>query len=370
MFEIKLTKKNMIIGINICIVIAIFLIISIIVQNNKSKSTSTPNVETIEDTDEILINEEIGEYADISDLQQNIIEEQKIEETENIQNNNTTNNKTNNTTNKNNATGTPYYIKVNYGAQVVTIYKKDAEGNYTVPVKAMICSTGVATPKSGVYKIQYRWEWLGLQGDVYGQYATQIVGNILFHSVPYLEKGNPASLEYWEYDKLGTYASAGCVRLKVSDALWIFNNCARGTNVEFYSSADPGPLGKPSAKKISNAEGNLKNWDPTDPNPDNPWKNYKPKEEKNENTNTEKEEQISNNQINDNKTNTQVNETNTQVNENIINNEVNTNTIKENEIHTNETINETNTTNQNEEIKDNKENEEIENKIENVNEVI
>ena len=28
--------------------------------------------------------------------------------------------------------------------------------------------------------------------------------------------------------------------------------------VEFYSSSDPGPLGKPSAKKISNAEGNLK----------------------------------------------------------------------------------------------------------------
>ena len=53
--------------------------------------------------------------------------------------------------------------------------------------------------------------------------------------------------------------------------------------VEFYSSSDPGPLGKPSAKKISNAEGELKNWDPTDPNPNNPWKNYK--EQTNKDTN-------------------------------------------------------------------------------------
>lgn len=34
----------------------------------------------------------------------------------------------------------PYYIKVNYGANVVTVYKKDSKGKYTVPVKAMLCS--------------------------------------------------------------------------------------------------------------------------------------------------------------------------------------------------------------------------------------
>lgn len=45
--------------------------------------------------------------------------------------------------------------------------------------------------------------------------------------------------------------------------------------VEFYSSSNPGPLGKPSAKKISSYEDYLRNWDPTDPNSNNPWKNYK-----------------------------------------------------------------------------------------------
>ena len=90
-----------------------------------------------------------------------------------------------------------------------------------------------------------------------------------------MRKGELDSLEYWEYDKLGTYASAGCVRLKVEDAKWIFDNCRNGSLVEFFSSSDVGPLGKPSAKKISSYEDYLRNWDPTDPNPNNPWKTYK-----------------------------------------------------------------------------------------------
>lgn len=94
-----------------------------------------------------------------------------------------------------------YYIRINYQANVVTIYGKDENNEYTVPIKAMICSTGRATPRSGTYTIKGRWEWLRLLGGVYGHYSTQITGNILFHSVPYLRK-DPASLEYWEYDKL------------------------------------------------------------------------------------------------------------------------------------------------------------------------
>lgn len=93
------------------------------------------------------------------------------------------------------------------------------------------------------------WEWKGLFGDVFGQYATQITGNILFHSVPYTEKGNKASLEYWEYDKLGTPASMGCVRLTVKNAKWIYDNCMAGTPVTFYEDSNPGPLGKPTEQK-------------------------------------------------------------------------------------------------------------------------
>ena len=165
----------------------------------------------------------------------------------------------------------PYYIKVNKSQNVVNIYTKDADGNYTVPFKAMVCSTGTSTPRAGTkYRITtYRRAWNGLKGNVYGQYAVQITGNILFHSVPYTQKNN-YSLEYWEYDKLGTKASMGCIRLTVQDAKWIFDNVGAGTWVEFYESDDPGPLGKPTAMIISDNE-LCRNWDPTDYVAGNPW---------------------------------------------------------------------------------------------------
>ena len=37
----------------------------------------------------------------------------------------------------------PYLIEVNKVAQVVTVYTIDEQGLYTIPVKRMICSTGV-----------------------------------------------------------------------------------------------------------------------------------------------------------------------------------------------------------------------------------
>ena len=166
----------------------------------------------------------------------------------------------------------PYYIKINYTANCVTIYKKDDSGNYTVPVKAMVCSTGTATPTKGVYKTLNKYVWKELNGHCWGQYSTRIVGHILFHSVPYSSPRHD-DLRYNLYDKLGTRASAGCIRLTVADAKWIYDNCALGTMVEFYSSSNPGPLGKPGAMKISGVA-ECRNWDPTDPVAGNPWRTW------------------------------------------------------------------------------------------------
>lgn len=69
----------------------------------------------------------------------------------------------------------------------------------------------------------------------------------------------------------GTSASAGCIRLTVEDAKWIYDNCKAGTTVEFYSSEDPGPLGKPETMKITEYE-EYRDWDPTDASENNPWK--------------------------------------------------------------------------------------------------
>lgn len=163
------------------------------------------------------------------------------------------------------------YIKINCTANVVTVYK-GTEDNLT-PIRAMVCSTGSATPTSGKYKIKNKYRWRLLYGNVYGQYATQIVGDILFHSVPY-KKQSPDTLKYEEYDKLGTKASMGCIRLTVEDAKWIYDNIKEGTIVEFYNLSTPGPLGKPTAMKISSYT-EYRNWDPTDPSDNNPWKNIK-----------------------------------------------------------------------------------------------
>lgn len=266
-YRIKNPKKTISM---ISITIGIIMIIGLICFFSLKPKEET--VAKLEGMEERKIEEFNGEYIDIEELEEQQ-EEEKEEEQNVIEGNEQKDKITNNV--KNTTNTIPYYIKINYGAQVVTIYKKDEQGNYTIPIKAMVCSTGVATPTSGVYSIPAKWEWLGLQGDVYGHYCTQIKGNILFHSVPYLRRGDPASLEYWEYDKLGTYASAGCIRLMVKDAKWIYDNCARGTKVEFYSSSNPGPLGKPSAKQISSYPDYLRNWDPTDPNTSNPWKTYK-----------------------------------------------------------------------------------------------
>lgn len=247
-----------------------------------------------------------------------------------------------------------YYIKVNYGAQVVTVYKKDSNGKYTEPVRAMLCSTGRYTPTSGTYRTLGKGKWWGLMGGVYGQYSTWICGDILFHSVPYLKSGDKSSLEYWAYDQLGQRVSMGCVRLTVADARWIYNNCPVGTQVEFYSSSNPGPLGKPSTKKISSAPSYVRGWDPTDPDSRNPWPKYlkelkeKEEEEKNENTvtNTVDKNEINTNTVNDIVDKNEIN-TNT-INDTTDGNEINTNTINDivdkNEINTN-TTNETTNTN-------------------------
>lgn len=306
-------KQITIILITVTVVIA--TIICAIYFSNKSKA-DTQTFLPIENhsNNEIKNEENIERLVAILSPTTNEIEENTTHEVDNNKINTNASDATNGTTQNT----SKYYIKVNYGANVVTVYTKDNDGNYTVPYKAMLCSTGTSTPTSGIYSIKLKWKWLALFGDVYGYYTTQIVGNILFHSVPYLEKGNPASLEYWEYDKLGTSASMGCIRLKVEDAMWIYYNCPSGTPVEFYSSSNPGPLGKPSAHKISGYASPYRDWDPTDPDSSNPWRTNPPAPNKPTNT-TESENKA--------ETNTSENITN-----NTITNVVNNNTIENNTI--------------------------------------
>lgn len=169
------------------------------------------------------------------------------------------------------ASNYPYVIKVNKQQNTITIYGKDSKGKYTVPVKAMICSTGSDTPL-GTYRTPAKYRWKLLLDNVWGQYSTRITGGILFHSVWYY-KQDPSTLSAVQYNKLGTMCSHGCIRLTVADAKWIYDNCPIGTTVTIYNSKDPGPLGKPVAIKLPTNTG----WDPTDVyNKNNPFNGKKP----------------------------------------------------------------------------------------------
>ncbi|MEY8334317.1 L,D-transpeptidase family protein [Lachnospiraceae bacterium 47-T17] len=156
-----------------------------------------------------------------------------------------------------------YYIKINKGTNVVTVYESDG-----TPYVAFTCSAGYATP-IGTFHTMAKYRWWELDGPSYGQYCTRITGSILFHSVWYYQNRTPNSQSYVQYNKLGTTASHGCCRLTVAASKWIYENCPTGTKVIIFNgSSKDDPLGKPKTIKVSGYSG----WDPTDPDPSNPYK--------------------------------------------------------------------------------------------------
>lgn len=129
-----------------------------------------------------------------------------------------------------------YYLKISVKEQRVYAYEwKD--GAYTKLEREMICSTGIdkkPTPK-GVFESGgpvAKWCYFPSYG-CWAQYAFQIDGSILFHSVLYSE-ANENTLRRLSVKTLGQKASHGCVRLGLEDAKWIYDNCRKGTTVEVY----------------------------------------------------------------------------------------------------------------------------------------
>lgn len=164
-----------------------------------------------------------------------------------------------------------YVIYVNRALNCITVKQQEEDGTLT-PVKSMVCSCGKEgheTPE-GTFRTSSYYEWRKMVDGTYGRYAVRFNGNILFHSVPYIE-ASPDSLEWEEYNKLGESASLGCVRLSVEDVKWIYDNCKPGTKVVVYSDyEEAGELGKPTAVKID-ADSPCRAWDPTDTSPLSPW---------------------------------------------------------------------------------------------------
>ncbi|SET35071.1 MULTISPECIES: L,D-transpeptidase [unclassified Pseudobutyrivibrio] len=172
---------------------------------------------------------------------------------------------------------TPYALYVNRVANVVTVMSLDAQGQYTIPVKAYLCSVGanIEDTPTGSFTTSNYYEWRELFGNSYGRYAIRFNGHILFHSVPYAAP-TVNSLRGTQFNMLGQGASQGCVRMAVGDLKWIYDNCKAGTPVIVYDdAANPGPLGRPAAVKLDVNAG-LIGYDPTEEAAYNPWMNLVP----------------------------------------------------------------------------------------------
>ena len=186
---------------------------------------------------------------------------------------------------KKNATN--LYIEINRAACVVNIYAYDSvTKKYNIPVKTCtvsvgrdiystgsaaslnvstsftpigtysICSNGTASK----YSVKPMYEPNG--STVYARWTSHIVGNVYFHSIA-VGSDSHYALSSSTYNKLGSPASAGCVRMTVADAKWIYDYAGVGTTVKISvgNSSKPGPLGKNKTIKTTSSI----HYDPTDP---------------------------------------------------------------------------------------------------------
>ena len=180
-----------------------------------------------------------------------------------------------------------FYIEINRAACCVTVYAYDSvKKKYIIPVKTFtvsvgrdtwtsagpgalnentsfspigtfsICTNGVS-PKYSVKEMHEP------DGSVcYARWASHIVGNVYFHAVA-VGSNSHYALSATNYNRLGTAASAGCIRMTVADAKWIYDYASVGSTVKIVTgdSSHPGPLGKAKTITISSSI----NYDPTDP---------------------------------------------------------------------------------------------------------
>lgn len=126
-----------------------------------------------------------------------------------------------------------YSITVDISEQRLYVYAW-SNGGYKKLVKKVKCTTGLPkTPTPlGFYQETTgpgnRWHYFKKFG-VWAQYAFYIEGDIMIHSVIFKQQGGkPTS---GSVRSLGKRASHGCVRVSVSDAKWVYENCSVGTPV-------------------------------------------------------------------------------------------------------------------------------------------
>ncbi len=126
------------------------------------------------------------------------------------------------------ASRTNWLILVDTSRCVTSIYC-GSQGNWNLN-RRYVCSTGRAgTPTViGEYEVSGKGYSFGHGYTCY--YYTQFYGDYLFHSSPYYVNSNRIM-----DPTMGVPSSAGCVRLEIQNAKWIYDNIPYGTKVVTYN---------------------------------------------------------------------------------------------------------------------------------------
>lgn len=131
------------------------------------------------------------------------------------------------------SSGTGYLISVSRSANRVCVYTGE-KGEWKLKYYWK-CSTGMEgyrTPGGSftIPKTETKLGYIGGHKTYTCWYATRFYKRCFFHSVTY----NPASKTSIQDGRLGYNISHGCIRLKLENAKWIYDNIKAGTRVIIY----------------------------------------------------------------------------------------------------------------------------------------
>jgi len=148
-----------------------------------------------------------------------------------------------------------YRIEVDLTNQICTVYGIYDNGTTKALMSEWVSTArkGKTTPvgnfkiqgASGGRKAKYRTAKLS-GGKTYAEYACRFTGAKMMHGVPWKARNTKGYVYKGEFNKLGSVASAGCVRMPIKLARFIYNNCPIGTPVKvFKGTKGKYPMGKP-----------------------------------------------------------------------------------------------------------------------------
>ena len=153
------------------------------------------------------------------------------------------------------ATLKSYRIDVDLTNQIATVYGIYSNGSAKALMSEFVSTArkGKTTPvgnfkiqgASGGRKAKYRTCKLS-GGKTYAEYACRFTGAKMMHGVPWRSRNTKGYVYKNEFNKLGSVASGGCVRMPLKLARYIYNNCPIGTPVRvFKGKAGSYPMGRP-----------------------------------------------------------------------------------------------------------------------------